>query len=249
MLVSVAMLAASLLNCHVAQGHLPSRGPPPRRQGLSAGMQLDPPEPTFLGQVQARLRRVVPEVSACTNRRRCSCRPRAMPASCGAREVAHTQPMPVRTPPDNAGVVAPAPVIYAVAIAAGLVAERVAPSSPLPSPVGAWLASTLIAISIALVASAFRALTQAHTAFDARKPTTAIVTTGAFRFSRNPTYLSLTLLHIGIAFAIGSWWVFFMVAPAVAVTQWGVILREERYLNAKFGEEYRNYASKVRRWL
>lgn len=99
-----------------------------------------------------------------------------------------------------------------------------------------------------MVVSAFRA-TQAHTAFDARKSTTKIVTTGAFRLSRNPTYLSLTLLLIGIAFIISSLWVLLSVVPAAVATQWGVILREERYLKEKFGEGYSSYASKVRRWL
>ena len=134
-------------------------------------------------------------------------------------------------------------------MAIGLVAERVAPTLLLQSPVSPWLASAFIASSIAIVVSAFRALAQAHTAFDARKSTTRLVTTGAFRFSRNPTYLSLTLLHIGVAFATESLWVLLMAVPAVALTQWGVILREERYLNAKFSEAYRSYASKVRRWF
>lgn len=108
---------------------------------------------------------------------------------------------------------------------------------------------TFIAVAIVIAVSAFKALAQAHTAFDARKSTTQIVTTGAFRFSRNPTYLSLTLLLIGIAFAISSLWVLVSVVPAVVATQWGVVLREERYLKVKFGEDYRSYASKVRRWL
>jgi protein-S-isoprenylcysteine O-methyltransferase Ste14 len=151
--------------------------------------------------------------------------------------------------PDNAGVIAPAPILYVVAMAIGLVAERVAPTLLLQSPVSRWLASAFVASAIAIVVSAFRALAQAHTAFDARKSTTRLVTTGAFRFSRNPTYLSLTLLHIGVAFATESLWVLLMAVPAVALTQWGVILREERDLDAKFGEAYRSYAAKVGRWF
>ena len=151
--------------------------------------------------------------------------------------------------PDNAGVIAPAPILYAVAIAVGLVAEYLAPTSLLPSPISGWVASAFVGASIALVVSAFRALAKAHTAFDARKSTTSLVTSGVFRFTRNPTYLSLTLLQIGVAFAIQSSWVLLVAIPAVAVTQWGVILPEERYLNSKFGERYRDYASKVRRWF
>jgi protein-S-isoprenylcysteine O-methyltransferase Ste14 len=107
----------------------------------------------------------------------------------------------------------------------------------------------IIALSIPIVISAFKALARARTAFDARKPTSALVRDGAFQYSRNPTYLSLTLLHVGLALVLGLPWVLLMVVPAVALTQWGVVLREERYLEAKFGEEYRRYKANVRRWL
>ena len=157
--------------------------------------------------------------------------------------------MPTTPSKDNAGVIAPAPVLYGIAFAVGFAAEKIAPTQLLPFPVSAWLGFSFILVAIAIVASAFKALAQAHTAFDARKSTTKVVTTGAFRFSRNPTYLSLTLLLIGIAFAISSLWVLASVIPAVVATQWGVILREERYLKEKFGEGYSSYASKVRRWL
>ena len=162
------------------------------------------------------------------------------------RSITH---MPTSPSKDNAGVIAPAPVLYGIAFAVGLAAEKIAPTQLLPFPVSAWLGLTFIAVAIAIVVSAFKALAEAHTAFNARKSTTKVVTTGAFRLSRNPTYLSLTLLLIGIAFAISSLWVLVLVIPAVVATQWGVILREERYLKEKFGEGYSSYASKVRRWL
>lgn len=151
--------------------------------------------------------------------------------------------------PDNASVIAPAPVIYAASVVAGAAVEYVVPSSLVPFGVGVWVAVVLIAVAIGIVASAFVALARAQTTFDARKSTTRIVSAGAFRFSRNPTYIALSMLHIGISFAWGSLWVLLMVIPAVAITQWGVIRREERYLETKFGDEYRCYASTVRRWL
>ena len=150
---------------------------------------------------------------------------------------------------DNAGVVAPAPVIYAAAIAVGLAAEFAFPIPLLPRPFGLWLGALIIVIAVPVVISAFRALARGRTAFDARKPTNSIVTDGAFRYSRNPTYLSLTLLHVGLALILGSLWVLLMVVPAVAVIHWGVVRREERYLTAKFGEEYRSYATRVRPWV
>lgn len=157
--------------------------------------------------------------------------------------------MPANSPKENAGVVAPVPVIYGAALALGLAAEFTLPTVPLPRTVTLWLGGVIIALSIPIVISAFRALTRARTAFDARKPTTSLVSDGAFHYSRNPTYLSLTLLYVGLALVLGSPWVLLMVVPAVALTQWGVVLREERYLEAKFGEEYRRYKTNVRQWL
>src|ERR1035437_4198442 len=149
--------------------------------------------------------------------------------------------MPTTLFNDNAGVVAPAPFLYGIAFAVGFAAEKIAPTQMLPFPASAWLGFSFIAVAIAIVVSAFKALAQAHTAFDARKSTTKIVTTGVFGLSRNPTYLSLTLLLTGIAFAISSLWILVSIIPAVLATQWGVILREERYLTEKFGEGYSSY--------
>ena len=157
--------------------------------------------------------------------------------------------VPPSSPKDNAGVIAPAPVIYGAALALGLAAEFTLPTVLLPRTVTLWLGVLIIALSIPIVISAFKALARARTAFDARKPTSALVRDGAFRYTRNPTYLSLTLLHVGLALVLASPWVLLMVVPAVALTQWGVVLREERYLEAKFGEEYRRYTANVRRWL
>ncbi len=157
--------------------------------------------------------------------------------------------MPPSSHKDNAGVIAPAPVIYGLGFALGLAAEFILPTVPLPRTVALWLGVVIIALSIPIVISAFKALARARTTFDARKPTSTIVSDGAFQYTRNPTYLSLTLLHVGLALVLGSPWVLLMVVPAVALTQWGVVLREERYLEAKFGEEYRRYKTNVRQWL
>jgi protein-S-isoprenylcysteine O-methyltransferase Ste14 len=99
------------------------------------------------------------------------------------------------------------------------------------------------------VISALGVLSRAKTTFDVRKPTSAIVTNGPYRFSRNPSYVSLTLLYGGIACLVNSLWVLLMVVPAVTVMHFGVIKREERYLEAKFGDEYREYKTTVRRWV
>jgi len=81
------------------------------------------------------------------------------------------------------------------------------------------------------------------------KPTTALVTEGPFRYSRNPIYLALTLLYVGVALLINALWILLLVVPAVLVLRYGVIAREEAYLTRKFGEAYRQYMAQVRRWL
>ena len=90
---------------------------------------------------------------------------------------------------------------------------------------------------------------EAKTNFDLRKPTTRIITTGPYRFSRNPSYVSLTMLYLGIAIAADSVWVLAGLIPTLVVMHYGVILREEEYLEAKFGEEYLRYKRSVPRWL
>ena len=80
-------------------------------------------------------------------------------------------------------------------------------------------------------------------------PTTSIVTSGPFRFTRNPLYVSLTLLYLGLTLAFNTWWGIVGLIPLLVVMHYGVVLREERYLEQKFGEMYRQYRSKVRRYL
>ena len=80
------------------------------------------------------------------------------------------------------------------------------------------------------------------------QPTLAIVTDGPFRFTRNPLYLATTGLYVAIALVVYSL-ALVLLAPMLVVLDWGVIRREERYLEAKFGEPYRVYRARVRRWL
>ena len=81
------------------------------------------------------------------------------------------------------------------------------------------------------------------------RPTTSVVTTGPFRFSRNPLYVALTLLYLGLTLAFNTWWGIVVLIPLLIIMHYGVVLREERYLEQKFGETYRQYRSQVRRYL
>ena len=151
--------------------------------------------------------------------------------------------------PDNPRVIAFPPLIFGGALIIGLIVHYFVPIQFLAGTLSIWLGVLLILVAGPIILSAVRTIRRAQTAFDLRKPTTSIVTEGAFRFSRNPAYLALTLLYIGIASLINSLWVFLMVVPTVMVMQRGVIKREERYLERKFGEEYLRYKEQVRRWI
>jgi len=150
---------------------------------------------------------------------------------------------------DRAGVIALPPVVYLIALAVGLLVDWLHPVRVFPTPFAIGIGVLLIAAAGPIVISALRVFSRAKTTFDVRKSTSVIVTNGPYRFSRNPAYVSLTLLYGGIACLVNSLWVLFMVVPAVTGMHFGVIKREERYLEAKFGDEYREYKTTVRRWV
>ena len=81
------------------------------------------------------------------------------------------------------------------------------------------------------------------------KGTTKLVSTGIFRFSRNPMYLSLLLMLIAWALWLGNSLAWLGVIVFILVMNHCQIAREEAYLESKFGDEYRRYKQKVRRWL
>ena len=87
------------------------------------------------------------------------------------------------------------------------------------------------------------------TTIDVRKPATALITEGPYRFSRNPIYVSLTLLYLGIGTLLNNAWILILVAPVFLVMNMWVVSREERHLEATFGEEFLRYKAAVRRWL
>jgi protein-S-isoprenylcysteine O-methyltransferase Ste14 len=81
------------------------------------------------------------------------------------------------------------------------------------------------------------------------KPAVLLVTTGPYRFTRNPLYLAMTFLFLGLTMLFNSWWGVILLVPVLVVLHWGVVQREERYLQRKFGEQYTGYRSRVRRYL
>jgi protein-S-isoprenylcysteine O-methyltransferase Ste14 len=150
---------------------------------------------------------------------------------------------------DNPGVVAPPPLIYAGALAIGLLVHLFFPVKFFPASGARLLGRFCMTISGILALSALLEMRRAGTHADPRQPVTALVTQGPFHLTRNPLYLSLTLLYTGIVLRVNSLWALLSLPGALIVIRYGVINREERYLEQKFGEQYLSYKAKVRRWI
>ena len=107
----------------------------------------------------------------------------------------------------------------------------------------------LIAAGVLLARGAFRAMGLAGTSANPYGSATVLVTQGPFRWTRNPLYLAQTLLYIGMAMALNTVWPMVWLPAVLLVMRYGVIEREERYLDTRFGAAYRAYRSTVRRWV
>src|SRR5215510_13249591 len=151
--------------------------------------------------------------------------------------------------PDTAHVLILPPLLYGAAFVIGLLLHWASPVHILPSTLVRGIGVVCVLVSLPLALATFRALSRAHTPADPLKPTTALVTEGPFRYSRNPIYVALTLLYLGVALLINALWILLLVVPVLLVIRYGVIAREEAYLTRKFGEAYRQYTAQVRRWL
>ena len=107
----------------------------------------------------------------------------------------------------------------------------------------------MFAVALALAIWAIVTITKAGSRVETNKPTTMIVTKGPFRFTRNPIYLGFLLGQVGLAIAFNNLWMLAMLVPWYLVIRYGVIAREESYLEHKFALDYLSYKSRVRRWL
>jgi protein-S-isoprenylcysteine O-methyltransferase Ste14 len=129
--------------------------------------------------------------------------------------------------------------------------EQIAPLGWMAGAPGAmrWpIAAAAIVIAVGLIAAAITGFSSAGTAVQTRSPSTALVTTGVYSFVRNPIYVGFFLIQTGIAIATAWDWLLLFALVFLAVIHWGVVRREERYLAAKFGEDYAAYTARVRRY-
>jgi protein-S-isoprenylcysteine O-methyltransferase Ste14 len=155
---------------------------------------------------------------------------------------------------DTANVIIRPPIAWALAILAGLALDWLIPLPFLPVAVPAGWPSAMVgaivfALALALAAWAIVTMTRAGSNVPTTLPTTTIVETGPYRFSRNPIYLGMVLGLIGLAISFDTLWPLMTLVPFALVIRYGVVAREEAYLERKFGDVYRTYRSRVRRWL
>lgn len=151
---------------------------------------------------------------------------------------------------DSAKVTFPPPFIYLGVLVLGLLADwLLGLSLPLEQPVRFAALGMLAVLGLAIGLPAQARFSRAGTDVKPWKTTSAIVREGVFRFTRNPMYLGMALLYLGLALGFASVAALVLFPVLVAVIQTGVIAREERYLEAKFGDDYRSYKAAVRRWI
>jgi len=145
-------------------------------------------------------------------------------------------------------IIAPPPLIYAGPWLGGLILDRLLPLPRLPLPVRV-AGLPLIASGIGLGAWFIWRMRRSGTPVDPRERPTALVTEGPFRYTRNPAYVGLTLTYIGVSLLTGGRWPLLLLPGVLAAVDRGVIRREERYLETRFGSDYLDYRRRVRRWL
>jgi protein-S-isoprenylcysteine O-methyltransferase Ste14 len=153
--------------------------------------------------------------------------------------------------PDVAGVIALPPFIFLGFLVAAVVLEAVVPLPVLAGhALARYVAGAVLAVAgFVIIFAAAARFVAAGTNIPPNLPTTALVVDGIYRRTRNPLYLGTTLVYLGLSVAAGSLWAIVLVVPLLWVINTGVIAREERYLERKFGDAYRAYKGRVRRWV
>jgi protein-S-isoprenylcysteine O-methyltransferase Ste14 len=150
---------------------------------------------------------------------------------------------------DNPGVRIPPPLIYLLFILLGvaldqLVQVRITSNGAIPR-----LGGALVMLALLIMGWSLLQFRKAKTTVRPDKPASALITTGPFRFSRNPLYLAWSILYAAVGLWLNSAWVMALLIPTIVVVTFAVIVREERHLLKQFGEDYQYYRATVRRWL
>lgn len=151
---------------------------------------------------------------------------------------------------DSSGAMVRPPIAWALAVITGLALDWLYPLPFLPPAMPtAWLGVILFLAGVALLIWAATTFRRAGTNIQTTQPTTTIVEAGPYRYSRNPIYVGMFLGLVGLAVAFDTLWLLVLLVPFYLVIRIAVVAREEAYLDRKFGDVYRAYRTRVRRWL
>jgi len=147
------------------------------------------------------------------------------------------------------GLKFPPPLLPLTLIGIGYLADVYLPL-PINEYSALWLTGLIVVVAaLCLAAIVLIQFLRAKTHIEPWQPTTFMIQSGIFRYSRNPIYLSFCFATLGCGLMLNSWWVIAAVLPLIYLLQQLVIRHEESYLQQKFGETYLAYKRRVRRWL
>ncbi|WP_439579061.1 methyltransferase family protein [Elioraea sp.] len=153
---------------------------------------------------------------------------------------------------DPPPVVAHPPVLYGGALLLALALEWLVPLAPLvawPDGLRHGAASMLMVFGLCIAGWSAWLFHRAGTGIPTWHAARRLVVKGPYAISRNPMYLGVTAAYAGLALALANAWALLLLAPVLVMMDRGVIAREEPYLEARFGQPYRDYSARVRRWL
>jgi protein-S-isoprenylcysteine O-methyltransferase Ste14 len=142
----------------------------------------------------------------------------------------------------------PPPLSFALAILLGWLLQQRLSISFVPTTLAPLLGGTVVVAGVVLAAVSVREFRRFQTSLRPDRPSTAVVQTGPYRYSRNPMYVVMATVQLGVAIWLNSLWILLMLIPAMVITS-VIIAKEERYLEGQLGTAYTRYSASVRRWL
>lgn len=150
---------------------------------------------------------------------------------------------------DNAGVIAPPPLIFLSGLLIGGAISWFYPQPLLPELAGYLIGGSLVIFGLGIIFNVRSKMAKAGTNIEPWEPTTAILSDGIYGISRNPVYFAMVFIYVGVSFIFNLFWLLPPLILVLIVMHFGVVLREEKYLERKFGGEYLRYKKRVRRWI